>query len=368
MSKELAAVFSQRAVEHNPPPGFFNGIVRQSYDKPERAKVIIDVLVGLNEFSSIEIIQPREFGMQIIYSVHDKDYINFLKSTSEEMSQKRPIPVVEIVDETTQEIKIHEYPAFTYPSVFPHGAKRRTTNKEAIKGMYTFDIATPISANTYELALLAAYTALTGADLLRKGKKLVYSLSRPPGHHSERSRMGSYCYLNNAALAADFLKNQTHSRIGIIDIDAHHGNGTQEIFYSDPKVFYTSIHGDPSCVPPYYSGYADEKGEGAGEGYNLNIPLTIGTNNTRYLIALDTLINHMLKFSPQYLIVSLGFDGYKSDPTKIFNLDTESYIEIARRIRSLDLPTLIVQEGGYFIPALGVNLVAFLKTLRNQNY
>lgn len=367
MNKELTAIVSEKSIEHSPPFGTFDGVQKPSYDKPERAIAIINALRALNATTDIEITQPREFGMPLIYNVHDQAYIDHLKLISEQMAQKPPVLVAEIVDPIKKTAVIKEYAAFTYPSVFPHGLNPKSSNIEAVKGIYSFDIATPIMGNTYELALIAAYTALTGADMLKQGKNLAYALCRPPGHHAERSRMGSYCYINNAALAAHYLTNQTKERVGIIDIDAHHGNGTQEIFYETPDVFYTSIHGDSSNIPPYYSGYSDEKGIGRGFGYNLNIPLPLGSNDEKFLDALDSIIYRMRQFLPRYLIISLGFDGFKNDPLKIFNLTTDGYAEAARRIGALGIPTLSIQEGGYSIPDLGENLAVFLKSLKNAH-
>ncbi len=366
MSKEMIAIFSERAIEHTPPFGTFDGIQKPSWDRPERARVIIEALRALSVTSEIEITQPREFGMPLIYNVHDRSYIDHLRTTSEQVAQRPPILVPEIVDPVKRLAVVQEYPAFTYPSVFPHGLNPRSRNTQANKGVYSFDIATPVMGNTYELALLSAYTALTGADILKQGKNFVYALCRPPGHHAERARMGSYCYLNNAALAAHYLSDQTRERVGIIDIDAHHGNGTQEIFYESPDVFYTSVHGDPSRTHPYYSGYSDEKGKGAGFSYNLNIPLPIGSDDVIFLNALDSIIYRMKQFSPHYLVISLGFDGMKNDPSRVFNLTNEGYTEAARRIGNLGLPTLSVQEGGYSIPDLGENVAAFLKSLKTH--
>ncbi len=365
MSKEVVAVFSERSKDHFPPPGNFDGIPRVSYDLPERAVSIMDALKKASQISGIKIVQPRDFELSSIYSVHSESYVSHLKNVSERMAQEPPVFIAEIIDPITKYVKIHEYPAFTFPSVFPHGNAPMSTNVEAIKGIYAFDTATPISANTYELALLSAYTALTGAELLRNGKQRVYALSRPPGHHAEKEKAGSYCYFNNVAIATDYLVRKTGSNVAIIDIDAHHGNGTQEIFYESPNVFYGSIHGDPNRIPPYYSGHENEIGRGLGLDFNLNIPLPIGSNDDLFLDSLDILIARVKQFSPRYLVVSLGFDGYKNDPLKIFNLSMQGYAEAARRIGNLELPTLCIQEGGYATQELGKNLINFLKSLSN---
>jgi len=362
MPKEIVAVFSEKAIEHNPSFGTFDGIQRPSWDQPERAQVIIRALRDLNATSQIQIAQPREFEMPVIYTVHDQAYIDYLKFLSLEMAQKPPIMVAEI-DPVSRQAILKEYPAFTYPSVFPHGLSPRTSNHQAEKGVYSYDIATPIMGNTYEIALLSAFTAITGADMIKHGKSLVYALCRPPGHHADPSRMGSYCYINNAAIAAQYLFDQTKERVAIIDIDAHHGNGTQEVFYESSNVFYASLHGDPTKTHPYFSGYSDEKGKGTGFGYNLNIPLPIGSTDVEVLNALDSIICQIRQFSPKYLVVSLGFDGMKEDPARVFSMTTEGYAEAAKKIGLLALPTLSVQEGGYSLQSLGKNVVSFLRSL-----
>ncbi|NMB84185.1 histone deacetylase family protein [Candidatus Roizmanbacteria bacterium] len=368
MNKELVAVYSDKSVYHKPIFGTFDGINRPSYDLPQRTTSIIDALQDLKAVTEIEITYPRVFGMPFIYSVHDQGYVEYLKTTSDQVAQKPPILVPEIVNKDTKETVIREYPAFTTPSVFPHGNNPRAKNKEAIKGTYSFDTATPIMANIYEVALEAANTALTGADMIAtQNYTLVYSLCRPPGHHAERSKMGSYCYLNNAAIAANYISHQTGSRVGILDIDAHHGNGTQQIFYEDPNVYYASVHGDPETTPPYYSGYVDELGEGPGFGYNTNILLPKGSDNEKFLDALDKLIFLLKQFNPNFLIVSLGFDGFKTDPCKVFTLTTDAYIEAAKRIGKLGLPTLSIQEGGYAVEDLGTNIAAYLKSLKSSH-
>lgn len=365
MAKEILAVFNDTARMHNPPFDIYSGLVSPSFDTAARASSIIDALTALNATEQVQITQPREFGMPFIYSVHDHAYIDFLRKTSDRMAHKPPILVPEI-DPTTGKAVIKEYPAFTYPSVFPHGSAPRSTNSTAQRGIYSFDTATPVMGNTFEVAMNAAYTALTAADALVQGHELAYALCRPPGHHAEEARMGGYCYLNNASIAARYLRDVTGKRVGIIDIDAHHGNGTQEIFYDSADVFFASIHADPSEIPPYYSGYADEKGKGAGYGNNLNIPLPLGSDDMVFLSALDRAISQVKQFAPSRLIISLGFDGYKDDPLKIFNITTDGYAEVARRISSLGLPILSVQEGGYAVAVLGMNVATFLKSLKNS--
>ena len=364
MTEKFTAIFSPKQVEYNPPPGFFSGQVRDSFDSQERISTLIEALQELHLTDEIQLALPKEYNPELIYLVHKPEYVEFLKGTSKEMHEKPDVSIPRISDPTNNAVKIETYPAFTYPSVFPHGLIARSTNHEARKGIFSFDIATPISGNTYDQALLSAQIALTGADLMLDGTYPVYCLCRPPGHHAESSKMGSYCYFNNAALAAEYVRKKTNGRIAILDIDAHHGNGTQDIFYFRSDVYYGSVHGDPKSKPPYFSGYSDELGAGEGLGFNLNTPLPLNSNSEAVINAIENILHYIRQYQPNYLIVSLGFDGHKQDPSKIFAMETEAYYQVGRIINSLLLPTLIVQEGGYYIPGLGQNLNAFVKGLK----
>jgi len=220
----------------------------------------------------------------------------------------------------------------------------------------------PIDENTWKAAVVSAHCAIAGARILRSGESHVYALCRPPGHHAGPDFFGGYCYLNNAAIAAQVLR-ENGERVAILDIDYHHGNGTQAIFYAEPDVWYGSLHVDPDTDYPFFAGYADEVGIGAGEGTNWNVPLSPGTDQGRYLSALETLLVRLTAFKPQWLIVSAGFDTYIGDPIGTFQLTTSGFNKVGQRIRTLNVPTLVVQEGGYCVPDLGRNVAAFLKGL-----
>jgi acetoin utilization deacetylase AcuC-like enzyme len=240
-------------------------------------------------------------------------------------------------------------------------------------------MSAPIVAGTYAAARAAANTALTGAALLLEGQRATYALCRPPGHHAGRDLYGGYCYLNNAAIAAQFLgvggwespptpnlqpptpNPQLTHRVAILDVDYHHGNGTQQIFYERGDVLFASIHADPARQYPYFAGHADERGAGAGLGANLNIPLEADVDDGRYLEALDEALRAVRAFDPRFLVVSAGFDTFGGDPIADFALSSAVYPQIGRRIAALGLPTLIVQEGGYAVEALGENAVGLLR-------
>jgi acetoin utilization deacetylase AcuC-like enzyme len=257
---------------------------------------------------------------------------------------------------------------------------RRCDHPAAAPGYYCFDMSAPIVAGTYRAARAAADAGLTGAALLLEGQRAVYALCRPPGHHAGSDLYGGYCFLNNAAIAAEYLLRSTtdhrppttdqaetsvvgrqSSVVAILDIDYHHGNGTQQIFYACDDVLFVSIHADPAREYPYFAGYADERGAGDGLGYNLNIPLEAGVADERYFAALDEALAAIRAFTPRFLVVSAGLDTFGGDPLGDFALTAAAYPQIGRRIAALGLPTLIVQEGGYAIDELGENVVGLLR-------
>ena len=208
-----------------------------------------------------------------------------------------------------------------------------------------------MAAGTWEAALAAASCAASGAKHLVDGRRAVFALCRPPGHHAARSSYGGYCYLNNAALAASLLREA--GRVAVLDIDFHHGNGTQEVFYEDPSVLFVSVHADPETAFPYFWGYPDEKGSGKGRGRNLNLPFARDADEAEYLALLDRGLEAIRRFRGDYLVVSLGLDGYREDPLGGASLTEESYKKIGLRIRALGLPVLICLEGGYHLQTLG---------------
>jgi acetoin utilization deacetylase AcuC-like enzyme len=248
-----------------------------------------------------------------------------------------------------------------YPDLFPgegaHLPKRFASPLWG--GIWCTDAVTPIMKKTYEVARASAETALTGASMIRDGEeRMVYSLCRPSGHHAGPRVFGGYCYFNNAATAAEFLL--PAGRVAIVDIDYHHGNGTQEFFQETKSVLTASIHCDPSVEYPYFWGYAEEKGRGQAIGTNHNEPLPKNASITRYLDALERIAASCRAFNPAYLIISAGFDTHIDDPIGGFTISTEDYVEIGKRFGSLGLPTLICQEGGYNVEVLGECVRNFL--------
>ena len=300
----------------------------QVKDTPLRVEAIKK---QLHNNSQYKFIRAKKFSEQLISRLHP--YHDYIKKTSARMRKN---------DE--------EF----YPDLFPgDGAGlRRRVDEPLWGGQWCTDAVTPIMKKTYAVARASAETALTGAELILSGsEQVVYALCRPSGHHAGPRVFGGYCYFNNAATAAEFLA--PHGKVAILDIDYHHGNGTQEFFEERKYVFTCSIHGDPDFEYPYFWGYSNEKGRGQGSGTNLNIPLPKKTNGASYLKAIDKFRRAVRKFAPDYLIIAAGFDTHQTDPIGGFSLKTKDYTEIGARLASLGIPTLICQEGGYNTEVLG---------------
>ncbi len=252
------------------------------------------------------------------------------------------------------------------PSVFPRRDQSDPDPRDIHQaGYFCFDSGTPLTAGTYVAAMRSAACAVAAAKAVASGVvDHAYALCRPPGHHAQRDLFGGYCYFNNAALAAERLR--PLGRGAIVDIDFHHGNGTQALFNEDPSVLFASIHGDPRAFYPYFSGYAAERGEGSGRGATLNLPLPAGCDGQEYLRVLRRRVRPaIVAHDPQWLIVSAGFDTHRADPIGDFALETEDYFVIGEELGRLRLPTVVVQEGGYATAVLGHNVVSFLEGLRS---
>jgi acetoin utilization deacetylase AcuC-like enzyme len=252
-----------------------------------------------------------------------------------------------------------------YPDLFPGAGADlpRRMRSPLWAGLYCTDAVTPIMKKTYLAARGSAECALTGAKLLKRGKaRAIYALCRPSGHHAGPRVFGGYCYFNNAAVAAEYLSST--GRVAVLDIDYHHGNGTQEFFERRADVLTCSIHGDPAEEYPYFWGYKSEKGKGAAVGCNLNLPLPLKSDDAAYLKAVDRACRAIRRFGPRYLVVSAGFDTHRDDPIGGLSLSLDAYPAVAARLAALDLPTLLCQEGGYNLRTLGRCVRRFLTGFR----
>ena len=288
----------------------------------------------------------RDFGLDPILAVHDPAYVAFLREAHDLWLAAG-----------------REGDAMGY--VFPVVARRALDldRIDARIGQYAMDASTPITAGTWAAAYGGAQSALTGLDAVLGGDAAAFALCRPPGHHCGADYMGGYCYLTHAAIAARAAQSRGVERVAILDVDYHHGNGTQDIFYEDADVLFASIHADPKSDYPFYWGHADERGAGVGEGATLNLPLPQGTDWSGYAPALDTALDAVRAHRADLLIVSYGADTFAEDPISHFRLLRDDYAEMGQRIATLGLPTLVVMEGGYAVDALGANLAAFLEGL-----
>jgi acetoin utilization deacetylase AcuC-like enzyme len=324
------------------PTDMIQGRFYEPMEVPARAEAILEVVRRL---ASGDVRPPLDHSLDPILAVHDADYIDFLRGAfaSNTALTGSPTPV--------------------YPEIFPtRHVVRRADRRLGVTGYYATDGDSPILETTWEAAYWSVQCALTAADALRASGGVAYALCRPPGHHAGRDMYGGFCYLNNVAIAARYLQQTTSEdcRVAILDIDYHHGNGTQTIFYFDPTVLFCSLHGHPDTAYPYYFGMDDEWGDGAGVGYNCNWPLPRHTAGPAYLATLDEALTAIREYAPHWLLVSAGFDTAEGDPFGDFLLTCEDLHAVGRRIAALKLPTQIVQEGGYQPAKLGEQATAFL--------
>lgn len=340
----MIIIYSPMHTHHNPPHEFLDGRFIKFTEAPIRAETIYKALV---ETQIAPIIPPENFGLDPIHAVHAKEYVDFLRTIYYRW------------------VKNGGTPDAALPGIIPtRTLTRYSPSPLAEIGYYSMDISAPVTNGTYMAAVDAAQCALTGASWLIRGKeKAAYALCRPPGHHATKDVMGGFCYLNNAAIAAEYLTEGHTKRVAILDIDVHGGNGTQVIFYDRPDVLFISMHGSPEWEYPYFTGYADQRGEGAGEGFTINYPLEQGTDDARFLGVIDEALEHIKKFDPAYIVLSAGFDTFKDDPLGKFEITTPCYETIGAKVAALGLPILAVQEGGYAVSALGDNVVSLLRGL-----
>ncbi|WP_439496486.1 histone deacetylase family protein [Bosea sp. (in: a-proteobacteria)] len=323
---------------HDPDQVFRTGKFVAQPDRAERYRIFLDVVTRARH----EIVVAPLDQAEAITAVHDPDYVAFLEKVHDRW------------------IANPDYGPVVIPNVHPtHRMHRKPTELLGELGWYSNSTSCPITADTWKAVFASAQVAVHGADRLTAGGGPIYAMCRPPGHHAYPDLMTGVCYLNNAAIAARRLA-QRFGKVAIIDLDVHHCNGTQFIFWEDPDVLVTSIHVDPRLSAPYYAGYADETGAGAGTGLNFNQPLPWATENEAWLGAVDRAVARIRDFGPGAVLVSLGFDAGAEDPVATFKIDDQGFAEAAGKLAALRLPTLLVQEGGYLSPSLGGYLQSFL--------
>ncbi len=349
----MKVVYTPGHLTHDVTHETYLGQAVPANEVPERAERI---RAALEADGGFELVSPSEHGLEPILAVHDEGLVGFVETAWSDL-RRQGIDQSFLVADT--------YPVRAMFEGMSDAAMRRLQVPTAIggrTGWYGLDSSNPLVEGTWSAARGAVDVALTASDLvIDGGERVVYGLCRPPGHHAARALAGGYCFFNNAAIAAESLARRTGEPVAILDVDIHHGNGTQQIFWRRSDILYTSIHADPAHLYPFYLGYADERGEGPGEGANFNQPLPAGTGDAAYLDAIDKAMDAIASTRGNIVVVSLGLDTYGLDPIGTFALTTPVYHEVGRRAAALGRNLVILQEGGYHRPSLGENVRAWLR-------
>jgi acetoin utilization deacetylase AcuC-like enzyme len=336
----MITVFSSDHLLRSARTELSGGQLVSPHESPERAQIVLE---RVQSERLGPVIAPTSFGAEPLLRVHDARFVQFLQSAWNDWAaagnRGEAIPDC--------------WPARRMSLRIPNSITGRL-------GYYAMAAETSISKGTWEAARAAADVALTGASHITAGARAAFALCRPPGHHAARDMYGGYCFLNNAAIAAQSLRDAGAARVAILDVDFHHGNGTQDIFYDRADVLYVSLHGDPAEAFPYFLGYAEEVGSGAGSGFNVNLPLAAGTQWEAWRDALRAALKRIAEFRADALVVSLGVDTFVQDPISTFRLQSADFTSYGRMIGAAALPTLFVLEGGYAVGEIGVNVVNVL--------
>jgi acetoin utilization deacetylase AcuC-like enzyme len=356
----MQVVYSPAHLGHDIDTETYMGVGVPANEVAERAEKIRTALEADGGFRFAE---PTEHGEDPIVAVHEPGLVRFLETAWSEL-RRQNIPRAALSADTYPNLAMFE--GMSPAAIERHVREPRHIGGRA--GFWGLDSAAPLVAGTYVAARAAVDVALTTVDLVLGGETVAYGLCRPPGHHAARAMYGGYCYFNNAAIAADEITRRTGERVAILDVDYHHGNGSQQIFWRRGDVRYVSIHADPDRQYPYFLGRADETGEGDGAGENLNIPLRAGATNADYLEATDQAVEAIAAVPGSVVVVSLGFDTYGLDPIGDFALTTDVYHEVGRRVAALGRRLVILQEGGYHRPSLGENARAWLRGAEGRGF
>lgn len=339
----MKAIFDERQLKHGPARYFRRGAYIPHPEQPERAVLIRDMLLK----NGFEIEAPQDHGEEPIKAVHDSDYVDFWKDAYQRWrdaaGDAEPIPTY-------------------HPG---RRAGRRSSSIYGQLGWYATDTSVPLTENTWEAIYWSAQTAIEAARRVIAGDRMVYGLCRPPGHHAMSNGANGFCFFNNAAVAAQVLR-QDYGKVAVFDIDTHTGNGTLDIFYERGDVFLCSLHVDPDVYPTYYLGYADETGEGPGKGATLNLTLKPGATEADILGQFREGIKAIQEFGTEALVISLGFDMAQDDPLSEVGMTGSGFETMAREIVRMGLPTALIQEGGYLGPSLANNAEIFLTASRDE--
>lgn len=345
----MRTVFTPLHALHAPATEFFRGERVPCFEKVDRARYVHESLVARGH----RVDAPEVDSRAVLPQVHGERYLAFLQSAWARWLALDPA-------------NAERQP---FPSTWPIRtlrADREPAEFSAQLGVYSMDNGTPICAGTWDAAKAGADAAATAARWVSQGERAAFVATRPPGHHAGPDFMGGYCFLNNAAVAAQALRNAGAARVAVLDVDYHHGNGTQAIFYERADVQFVSLHGDPRTEFPFFLGHADEVGAGAGQGFNLNLPLPAGTMPDAWFKALAAGMARIRTFGAEALVVSLGLDTFEHDPISKFKLSSGDFLRLGERVAGLGLPTVFVLEGGYAVEALGLNAVNVLEGFEAQ--
>lgn len=334
----MKAFYAAEQKRHDPKMFLSSGAPQPNPEKPER----VERLLAGAKAAGCTIERPRNHGLGPIAAVHTPEYLDFLQHI---------FPRWQRIEGASEEVIPNIHPIARNGS-YPASAVGQA-------GYHMADTSCPISSETWESALWSAWSAVEAAETVMAGVPAAYALCRPPGHHAFADVAGGFCFINNSAVAAQTLRRQA-DRVAILDVDLHHGNGTQDIFYARADVLTVSLHADPVRFYPFFWGHVDERGEGQGLGYNLNLPLARKSGDDKFLEALRVAMRRIRAHAPGALVVALGLDPFEGDPFGGLSVSTDGFARIGEAIASLDLPTVIVQEGGYLCDELGENLTAFL--------
>lgn len=329
---------------HAPVHEFFRGERVPCFEKPARVDYVEEALRACGH----SMLAPDVDSSPVLAQVHAPRYLGFLQTAWQQWLALDPV-----ANATVQ----------PFPSVWPVRTLRSDVEPDnfvARLGLYSIDNGTPMAAGTWAAAKAGADAAASAAARVAQGDRVAFCCTRPPGHHAGPDFMGGYCFLNNAAVAAQALRNQGARRVALLDVDYHHGNGTQSIFYARDDVLFVSLHGDPRTEYPFYLGHADEVGEGKGTGYNLNLPLPAGTSAATWFEALEQACTRIGGYQADALVISLGLDAFEGDPISRFALASADFTRLGERLARLGLPTVFVLEGGYAAAELGTNAVNVL--------
>lgn len=338
----MLTVFSEKHALRDSKTELYGGMLVPPFECPVRAE---HILQRVKQVSLGEIIAPQQFDLEAVTRIHDADFIRFLENCWHEWSAEG-------------------FEGEAIATCWPARGMQQQRIPQHVDGKlgyYAMAAETSISDGTWEAARASVDVALTAQAALRDGAREAFALCRPPGHHAASDMFGGYCFINNAAVAAQAFIDQGASRVALLDVDFHHGNGSQAIFFDRSDIMFLSLHGDPRDAFPHFLGYADEIGLGDGEGFNHNYPMGPGTSFATWGTALDDACQKIRNYAPDAVVISLGVDTFEHDPISFFKLASDDFKRYGATIAALNLPTLFVMEGGYAVAEIGINAVNVLE-------